>query len=131
MRKPQQVAKFKRCGQLIIAQRVVAIKDRRLIDKFIRHAIHRQRAAFIDKHGPFRLTALVFKVIFRIAQHFKPERDFYCRTHSVTKKEQTIDVELELGIHLMGNVFEVITLAGDVGIFQYNDLAPGEQRGTE
>lgn len=44
-------------------------------------------------------------------------------------KDQFVDVILQMLIERVGYVFQMITLAGDIGIFQHHYFTPGEQGG--
>lgn len=45
------------------------------------------------------------------------------------RKDQFVDVMLQMLIERVGYVFQMITLAGDIGIFQHYHFTPGQQGG--
>lgn len=64
-------------------------------------------------------------------QHAKRQRRFQRITHAVAKKQYLIDAELKLSVQRTGNRFQMVTLAGDISIFQYHNFAPGQEGGKD
>ena len=71
------------------------------------------------------------KTLYRLMQHAKRQRRFQRITHAVAKKQYLIDAELKLSVQRTGNRFQMVTLAGDISIFQYHNFAPGQEGGKD
>jgi len=108
--------------------RIVPAKQRMTGDKGIRDAGDRQRAPLIDADTPERLVTLLGKLNLHVLQHFRSQRRLHRCPHRIAKEEQRVNADLHLPIERAGDLIEGVTLGRRVGILQYHDLAPGQQR---
>lgn len=80
---------------------------------------------------PGVLVAMLFELGYSITQRGEIQWRYESFAHAITQKDQFVDVILQMLIERVGYVFQMITLAGDIGIFQHHYFTPGEQGGKK
>ncbi len=60
---------------------------------------------------------MLFELGYSITQRGEIQWRYESFAHAITQKDQFVDVILQMLIERVGYVFQMITLAGDIGIF--------------
>ena len=74
---------------------------------------------------------MLFELGYGITQRGEIQWRYESFAHAITQKDQFVDVILQMLIERVGYVFQMITLAGDIGIFQHYHFTPGQQGGKK